>query len=202
MSRIGIFGGTFNPPHKAHVYLAKQIKETAALDKIIVIPTFVPPHKQTHELQSGSDRLKMCRRTFTDSFFEVSAIELLRQGKSYTIDTLEEMKKRYPNDEFFLIIGSDMLLSFHKWYRYRDIISLCTLCVASREDSAGYETLCSYARDVLQLDVSNGDIIISTLPPLEMSSTSIRQKIKNGEDMGGFLTDGVIEFIKEKGFYK
>ncbi|MCM1544753.1 MAG: nicotinate (nicotinamide) nucleotide adenylyltransferase [Ruminococcus sp.] len=202
MSRIGIFGGTFNPPHKAHLNLALQIKENAQLDKIIIIPTFVPPHKQTDELQSGEDRLEMCRRTFRDACFEISDIELLRKGKSYTIDTLTAIKMLYPDDELFLIIGSDMLLSFHRWYRYHDILSLATLCVASRENMVDYEALCRYSVDNLNLDVLKNEIIISKLLPIELSSTEIRQKIKMNENLANLLTDETLNYIKEKELYK
>lgn len=201
MSKIGIFGGTFNPPHKAHRYLAKEMKRCAELDKIIIIPTFVPPHKQTTHLQSGSDRLEMCKRNFFESYFEISDIEIIRQGKSYTVDTLEALRKKYPNDELFLIIGSDMLLSFHQWYRYRDILSLATLCVASREDEVSFGTLVEYAETTLGKSREKGEIIISKIPPVELSSTLIRKKIADGADVSDLLCAEVFNYIKEKGLY-
>lgn len=201
MSRIGIFGGTFNPPHKAHRYLAKEMKRCAELDKIIIIPTFVPPHKQTTQLQSGSDRLEMCKRNFFESYFEISDIEIIRQGKSYTVDTLETLRKKYPNDELFLIIGSDMLLSFHQWYRYQDILSLATLCVASREDDVNLGMLVEYAETTLGKSREKGEIIISKIPPVELSSTLIRKKIADGADVSDLLCAEVFNYIKEKGLY-
>ncbi|MGN1442597.1 MAG: nicotinate (nicotinamide) nucleotide adenylyltransferase, partial [Acutalibacteraceae bacterium] len=137
MSNIGFFGGTFNPPHLAHKRLALEMKEEAHLDKILVVPTFVPPHKAALSLASGEDRLTMCRLMFDEDIFSVSDMELRRKGKSYSFDTLTEMKRLYPDDKLFMIIGSDMLLSFHEWYRYRDILGLVTLCAASRDGKEG-----------------------------------------------------------------
>lgn len=202
MSRIGILGGTFNPPHVGHRYLALEIKKKAALDKIIIIPAYVPPHKQAHDLKSGSDRLEMCRRTFTDGFFEVSDCEIKRGGKSYTFDTLKELKKKYPNDELFLIIGSDMLLSFNRWYRWQDIALLARLCVISRESDVDFEALRSFAFETLGLDFADGGIIIADVPATEISSTKIRETVKSGGDISGMVTDGVYEYIKEMRFYR
>ena len=96
--RIGIFGGTFNPPHKGHKKLALEIKEKAELDMIIIIPTFTPPHKEGKDLASGEHRIKMCEMMFTEDFFTVSDMEIKRQGKSFTYDTLLELKKFYGDD--------------------------------------------------------------------------------------------------------
>ena len=178
--RIGIFGGTFNPPHKGHKNLALNIKEKAELDRIIIIPTFTPPHKEGKDLASGEHRIKMCEMMFTEDFFTVSDIEIMRQDKSYTYYTLLELRKSYPDDELFLIIGSDMLLSFHTWFRYKDILSMVTLCVATREDKIAYDELLSYSEDVLGL--GKNDIIIADIEPYECSSTDVRQQLSLGLD--------------------
>ncbi len=177
MSRVGIFGGTFNPPHFGHKNLALKLKELARLDRIIIIPSFVPPHKETNQLASGEHRLKMCELMFCEEFFSVSDIEIKRRGKSYTYDTISQLKQLYPQDELFLIIGSDMLLTFYEWYRYEDILSQLTLCVASRENDISNENLSSYALEKLKLDVTKGDIIIADIEPEVISSTDVRERI-------------------------
>ena len=178
--RIGIFGGTFNPPHKGHKNLALNIKETAELDRIIIIPTYTPPHKEGKDLASGEHRIKMCEMMFSDDFFTVSDMEIRRQDKSYTYYTLLELKKSYPDDELFLIIGSDMLLSFHTWFRYEDILSMVTLCVATREYKVDYSELLDYSRNVLGL--SENGIITADTEPYECSSTDVRQQLLLGLD--------------------
>lgn len=178
--RIGIFGGTFNPPHNGHKKLALEIKNKAELDRIIVMPTFTPPHKEGKELASGEHRIRMCEMMFTEDFFSISDREIRRQGKSYTYDTLVELKKEYPDDELFLIIGSDMLLSFHTWFRYADILSMATLCVATREDRVDYKQLLDYSENVLGLGVS--EIIIADIEPYECSSTDVRKQLSLGLD--------------------
>lgn len=183
--RIGIFGGTFNPPHKGHKKLALEIKEKADLDRIIIIPTFTPPHKEGKDLASGEHRIKMCEIMFTEDFFTVSDMEIKRQGKSFTYDTLLELKKTFPNDELFLIIGSDMLLSFHTWFRYDDILSMVTLCVATREDKVDYDELLAYSKNVLELCES--EIIIADIEPYECSSTDVRKQLSLGLD-AAFMT--------------
>ncbi len=183
--RIGIFGGTFNPPHKGHKKLALEIREKADLDRIIIIPTFTPPHKEAKDLASGEYRIKMCEIMFTEDFFTVSDMEIKRQGKSFTYDTLLELKETFPNDELFLIIGSDMLLSFHTWFRYEDILSMVTLCVATREEKVDYDELLAYSQNILGLGES--EIIIADIEPYECSSTDVRKQLSLGLD-AAFMT--------------
>ncbi len=180
--RIGIFGGTFNPPHLGHKHLAKELKEKAELDKIIIIPACTPPHKVSRELADGVHRMKMCELLFTDDFYEISDIEIRRQGKSYTVDTVEQLKKLYPDDELFLIIGADMLMSFDKWYRYEDILSNVRLCVSVRDDEVKTSDLCAYAKNVLKLDSEKSEIIIADVEPLVCSSTDVRNHLSLGID--------------------
>ncbi len=199
MRRIGLFGGTFNPPHKAHLRLAEKALEDARLDCVLIMPAFVPPHKEAKELLSGADRLELCRRTFCGEKFEISDLELQRKGKSYTVETLEELEKLYPGDEFFLIIGSDMLLSFDSWYRFEEILKMAKLCVMTRERAVSRKTLSEYCKNTLKL--SEEDFIILDCDALELSSTEVRQKAKEGGNLSSMLTEKANEYIKEKSFY-
>lgn len=200
--RIGIFGGTFNPPHLGHKNLTMQIKDIAKLDRIIIIPSYVPPHKQTTQLASGKHRVKMCELMFSEDIFNVSDIEIRRGGKSYTIDTIATLKKEYPDDELFLIIGSDMLLSFHEWKQYKDIISLVTLCVASRSEEISKDVLSSYAIDTLALSEAKGEIIIADIEPMEVSSTAVRELIKYGLDNCELTSREVFDYARMNLLYE
>ena len=199
MARIGIFGGTFNPPHLGHKRLALDAFSAAKLDRLIVIPDNSPPHKDSGELVGASDRLEMAKLTFSEDIFFVSDIEIKRSGKSYTYDTLIEIGKQCPGDELFLIIGSDMLLSFDKWFRYEEILSMVTICCMSRESNEPPEMLEQFALRTLGLN--EGDIIISRSEPFEISSTEIRRLIKSGKSAARFLDPGTHDFIIRKHLY-
>ena len=131
MAKIAVYGGSFDPPHKGHVLLANNLGDFCKAEKILVIPTAMSPFKNSSGA-SEADRLEMCRRAFADSRFEVLDIEVARGGKSYTVDTLNEIKKMYPESELFLFMGDDMLLSFNRWYKYKEISELCTIVSACR----------------------------------------------------------------------
>ena len=192
MSRIGIFGGTFNPPHIGHTRLAEHFVNELKLDRLLVIPTFQPPHKDSNNLASGEDRVNMCMLAFPDAV--ISTIELNRGGKSYTYDTLCELKEQYPGDELFFIVGSDMLLSFNRWYKYNEILDMITLCAADRVDDGKELEMPEFLMDKR--------VVITTLPAFELSSTQIRECIKNGESTRGMLDEAVRFYIDEKGLYR
>lgn len=195
--RTGILGGTFDPPHKGHLYLGENFASALALDRVLVIPAAIPPHKAEKKLSSDEDRLEMCRLAFRDPVFEVTDLELRRDGKSYTVDTLRQLREQYPEDEFFLLIGSDMLLYFDKWYRWRDIKSMCTLCSFSRTDGEGYEVLRDYSESVL-----GGGVVLLDQPPMEISSTEVRRRVREGGDLGELVPGPVEEYIAEHGLYR
>lgn len=201
MKRIGLFGGTFNPPHIGHLRLARQAKQQARLDEIIIMPAYLPPHKDAPDLISGNERLTLCALTFADDGFTISDLELRRKGKSYTVDTLRALRRRYPSDELYLIIGSDMLLSFENWYCAQEILSLCTLLVLSRSSDISAATLREHAVHTLGLIEGEGFSILDTAP-LELSSTEIRRAAAAGEDVSALLTEEAYEYMKAKGLYQ
>ena len=196
MKRIGVFGGTFNPPHIGHSRLVEHIRQTVSLDRLLVIPTFLPPHKASTDLASGEDRLAMCRLAFPD-WCEVSDYEIRRGGKSYTVDTLTALKKEYPQDELVLLIGSDMMQTFDQWYRCEDILKLCTVCVTSRcEDGA------DIAAEKTPAIFQTYPLLRSALPPFEVSSTQVRALIRQGLPTDGLLLPSVRAYIEERGLYR
>lgn len=190
MRKIGIFGGAFNPPHKGHVRLARDFADRLSLDEVLVIPSFIPPHKSTVHLAPPEERLEMCRLAFgLDPRFTVSPMEIDRGGKSYTYDTLLEIKKENPAAELFLIIGSDMYRSFKTWHRYKSILKICTLCTAAREKNTAVRN-------------SGIDAVIADLPAYEVSSTQIRTMLGNDEDISEFTGKKVAQYISDRGLYR
>ena len=130
--KTGIFGGTFNPVHKGHIMLAEYCMDSVRLDRIIMIPTAVPPHKISKNLASENDRLNMCELACKGKKnFSVSDIEIKRQGKSYTYETVTQLKEIYPDDHLYTIMGADMFLTLDRWKNPKIILSplLSVICI-------------------------------------------------------------------------
>ncbi|WP_124098434.1 nicotinate (nicotinamide) nucleotide adenylyltransferase [Ruminococcus sp. Marseille-P6503] len=196
---IGIFGGTFNPVHNGHVRLLKSVMNEVSFEKVIVLPSRIPPHKQAEQLADGEDRLTMCRLAFEDiAGAEVSDWELRQSGKSYSVITLRHFRRLYPEAKFFFIMGSDMLLSFHEWYRYEEILSLASLICISRSGSDTADKMRKYAAG---LKAEGGEIIILEEEPFEVSSTQIREMIKKSGDYTCYLNKNVVKYIMDKNLY-
>lgn len=196
--RAGIYGGAFNPVHNGHINLAKRFIEIARLDKLFVVPTSVPPHKSGDSLVSGEDRLNMLSLAFEDNDkIEISDAEFKRQGKSYTYDTVMQFRKEYPNADFYLLVGQDQFLSFDKWYRFQDILKETTLCTAAREENSK-ELLFEFAENTL--GISN--CIIADFEPIVVSSSEIRDKIKNSESVQSLAPQKVLDYIENKELYR
>lgn len=198
MKGIGLFGGSFNPIHKGHINLALSVKKELSLDKVILIPSGKAPHKSSSEYASGEDRLEMCRLA-AENFegIEVSDYELKRPGKSYSVYTAEYFKKLYPNDKLFLLLGSDMLLSFDSWYRFEDIMKNVTLAAVSRfgDDFDKLYKMSDKLSEYGKVFVVNNDFI-------RVSSSEIREKIKNNEDLYCYLDQKVVKYIMRKKLYR
>lgn len=200
MRRV-IFGGSFDPIHNGHVQIVRQTASALEADEVIVMPTAVSPFKKNMKRRpaSGAYRLEMCRLAFANlPFVTVSDFELSRQGVSYTIDTVRYFHAKYPDDELFLLIGSDMLMSFDKWREYQEILSLCTVAAASREDGGrDMELLEKKAAELRKI----GRIIIVRTEPYEISSTAIREKIIKNSDISCYVPQNVVKYISENGLY-
>lgn len=197
MKRIGIYGGSFDPVHKGHRLLAENLSKEINADKVFIIPAAVSPFKKG-SVASDEDRLAMCTLAFSDDLYEISDWEIKKGGKSYTVDTLREFKKLYPEDKLYLFMGDDMLLSFHKWYKYDEILKLCTLvCGVRSGECEKLSQMKEYAENVLKLN--KDEIVICESEPIEISSTEIRESLKNGE--ADFLDGSIYEYIKTRGLY-
>lgn len=196
--RIGIFGGAFNPVHNGHLNIADAFYEALSLDKLLFIPTAKPPHKSDAGLLSGEDRVNMLRLAVENKPYEISTIEFERNDKSYTYDTLIELKKLYPDSEFFLIIGADQIIHFDKWYRYEDILGMVTLCTSARENEEEKQLIIKSAQ---RLGIKDR-FYMSDRAVIRVSSSEIRDKIKHGSDVSSLLPKKVFDYISEKGLYR
>ena len=196
--KLGIFGGAFNPPHKGHKRLAETAGAVLGLDRIILIPSNISPQKSDNGNIDPQHRLRMCGLTFPEPYYTVSDIEINRGGKSYTYDTLRELKTVYPDAEFTLIMGSDMFLWFEHWYRFRDIAGMCRLCTVPRDYNEEYDTLLEYCRSLFG-NTDNVDII--DIEPYVISSTGIRSLISSGGDASEYLEPEVYGYIINNKLY-
>ncbi len=198
MDKILLFGGTFDPPHFGHIQLLESSIDTVNPKKIIIMPTGVPPHKYDRAA-NAQIRMKMCECFFP--VFEDLTIddeEIKRGGKSFTIDTVEYLKKKYVNSKVYFSIGSDMLLSFHKWHRYEELLESASIVVHCRT-SDDIEPVKDYVQN---LNKNGANILIASARIKEVSSTQIRDMVRENEDVSRFVPQNVIEIIKENNLYK
>ena len=197
MGRTGFFGGTFNPIHSGHIHLAEEAFRGLGLDRLILVPANIPPHKEAHDLCSSEDRLNMCRLAAEGhDGFEVSDFELNQGGKSYSVYTAEHFAEMYPGDELYMMVGSDMLLSFDKWYRFEDILKTVTLAVVSRE----YDDMDDLKKKADELS-AYGSVKIINADPFPVSSTQIRDLIRRGQKYSCYLPEKVVQYIRLKKLY-
>lgn len=198
MKKILIYGGTFDPVHIGHVNAFESAKKAVSPDLCIIIPNKLPPHKLACGLASGDDRMNMLKLTFGDEGDIIySDYELKREGKSYSLYTLRHFKELYKDDELYFIIGSDSLLTFHKWYEYEALLKMCTFVCVSRTDGDRGELEAAKAL----LEDKGGRVIITDTAPVEISSSQIRAMIKNGEDPSCYLDENVVKYIRENDIY-
>lgn len=199
--RTAIYGGSFNPPHLGHISAVNTVISDLKPDRMLIMPDCIAPHKAMAEnTPSQEHRLEMCRLAFGDiPGIEISDLEIRRGGRSYTVDTLEQLTALYPEDEFYLVIGSDMLTSFTTgWYRFEDILKMCTLTVISREKD-DLEELAQNA-EMLKARYNAKVIILKNHRPVILSSSDVRKAIRESA-VSGMLSDKVWEYIRENGLY-
>ena len=199
MARIGIFGGSFNPPHLGHMLAVREFQKKLGLDLVLLIPASIPPHK---ELSSNSPdanaRMEMTRLSARDiENARVLDIELARDGASYTSDTLKELRTRYPDDELFLLMGTDMFFSFEKWYHPEIICELATLAVVHR-NAESTQQLADCAQRLREKFAARIEMVENEYLP--HSSTSVRAMLAFGA-AEEYLAPQVAEYIRENNLY-
>ena len=194
MKKIGIFGGTFNPIHLGHLIVAEEIRERMQLDKILFIPSARPPHKDSSKIINPIHRYKMTGLAIEDNpYFDISDIELKRAGKSYTIDTIRQLKNSiYGKHELYLIIGGDSFLDINKWYKPEQIVRECHV-IATTRPGFDVSLVTPYWRRVIQF-VPVSDIAIS--------ATEIRNDVKSGVSIRYKVHPKVEEYIRNHNLYK
>lgn len=185
--RVGLYGGTFNPVHNAHLLVADQAGKALCLDQVLFLPDAQPPHVDHKEAIDVKDRVAMLRLAIANnSFFGLELDEVKRGGTSYSYDTVKRMKERHPDVDYYFIIGGDMVDYLHTWYRIDDLVKLVHF-VGVRRPGAKNET--SYP--VTWVDV----------PQIDFSSTDIRQRVKTGQSIKYMVPSAVEDYIEEHQLY-
>lgn len=209
--RLGIFGGTFDPPHVGHLLAASDAIEHLTLDRLVFVPAAVQPLKAGRATASAAHRLAMVRLTVgADPRLETDSVEVDREGLSYTVDTLREFARRHPSAERYFLVGADVLASFAQWRDPQTVLDLATLAVLTRRADAGDDV----AGEAMRVDEQRHHVASrlsdelarrSTLVPtrrIDVSSTEIRDRVRSGRSIHGFVTDTVGEYIEANGLYR
>lgn len=200
MKRYGMMGGTFNPIHLAHLYIAYEAKETLNLDKVIFMVAGNPPHKKESSVIDSNYRYDMVKMAIKDySGFEISDYEIQKQGYSYTYETLKYLKGDEGDVEVFFIAGADSLIDIEKWKNPELVLSNCTF-VAFNRGEYNKETL-EEQKKKLQ-DKYNSNIILLDISNLDISSSMIRERIIKGKKVDFFIPEKVMEYIEQNKLYK
>ena len=199
--KVGIMGGTFDPIHIGHLILAEKAYEQFDLEKVLIMPSGNPPHKKDRKgLRSIEERVEMVRRAVNGNpHFEVSLIESIDAGYSYTNNTLSQLKKINPNTEYFFIMGADSLFNFEQWREPAEICEKCTLVAAVRDNISHtkLDNQIAHLKEKLGANIKKLETY-----NIDISSQMIRQLIKEEKTIKYYVPDLVIEYIEEKGIYK
>jgi len=198
--RLGIFGGTFDPPHVGHLLAASDVFEQLALDRLLFVPAAIQPLKASRTTAPAAHRLAMVRLTIgPDPRFGVDSVELDREGLSYSVDTLREFARQFPSAELFFLVGADVLSTFAQWRDPHTVLELATLAVMTRRAENGTQEL----DDTISLDAELARRMTRVATRrFDVSSTEIRERVRAGRSIHGFVTDAVAEYIGSHGLYR
>ncbi len=200
--KLAMLGGTYDPIHYGHILLGQKFAESEQIDKVLIVPTHVPPHK-ADTAAAGEHRLAMCRLVaeYAGEKFEASDIELKRDGLSYSYLTVRSLLEQYPEcDELYLIIGADMFMSLETWYKFKKLNKLVTFCTVPRNDVT-FERLTRHAAEIGEM-THCGKYIIGEEPLMDVSSTIIRAAVAEGRSIAEYVPDSIAKYIKDNGLYR
>jgi len=190
---IGILGGTFNPPHRAHLITTEHVRVAAGLDRILFVPSYMSPHKRRGEDANVGDRVAMTRLAIRDNpRFECCAFEADRRSVSFTYETLEYLAGEYPGAKLFVIMGMDNFLGFGSWKHPEKILALAGLIVMNRPGTGtGWPE-----------GIPSDNVTFVTVPELEISSSDIRARVSRGETIAALVPRGVEHYIMTHNLYR
>lgn len=199
-SKIGIMGGTFNPIHLGHLILAEEARIKLKLNKVIFIPTGTPPHKKKSSVLDPFCRYEMVVLATADNpYFQVSPIEINKEGISYTIDTIKYLKKVYTSSTIYFITGADSLVDICSWKNANELLRLCKFATAKRREISN-DKLESTVDKINQ--IYGKSVYLLSIPYIEISSTDIRNRVKSGKSIKYYVTDNVESYIVKNNIYK
>lgn len=197
--KVGIMGGTFDPIHNGHLATADAVMDSLKLDQVLFIPAARPPHKRGRHIADTHHRLAMTViATCSNPHFRVSTVEIDRSGPSYAVDTVDSLKNNFPpHTNFYFILGADAALELHTWYHAQELIAKCFFVVATRQGT-------EFDLDAVQMHFSvdhQKHLIRVETPALEISSTDIRDKIRNGRSIKYLVPEAVELYIRKEALY-
>jgi nicotinate-nucleotide adenylyltransferase len=193
--RVGVFGGVFNPPHIGHLICAQEAWWQLELDRLVWMPVREAPHREV-AMDPGLDaRYELCLLAIAgDERFSVSCIELEREGPSYTVDTLNELRQGAPEDELFLILGGDEAAALGSWHRPEEVLSLATVAVAERQETRREHVVAALAN-------LGGGVTFFTMPRIDVSSSMVRERVASERPIRYLVPEGIAEYIERAGLY-
>ena len=195
--RVGLLGGTFNPPHLGHLVCAHEAYLQLELERVLLIPARLPPHKAVDDDPGIEHRLELCRLAVAgDERLSVCDLEAHREGPSYTVDTLEELHSQMPDNELFLIVGADVAAGFAGWREPERVVELATVAVAERPGTSG-----AVVEDVLGRVAGGARSRFFDMPEIGVSSTMLRDRVRAGESTRYLMPDAVRAYIDEHELY-
>jgi nicotinate-nucleotide adenylyltransferase len=192
--RIGVFGGTFDPPHLGHLVAASEAASRCALDEVVFVPTGDPWQKQHLKITDASARLAMTRLAVeSDPLFRVSTCDIEREGATYAVDTVADVRAEYDEDvELYFIIGADSLENLHTWHRVEELCKAVKFIALNRPGHSRREVDTSFGAQVEFID----------MPAVDVSSTECRQRVRDGQPIRYLVPDAVEAYVREHGLYR
>jgi len=211
---IGLYGGTFNPIHIGHLRTAEEIRERFKMKEVVFIPSANPPHKDCKDLVDPMHRLKMASLAVTGNpCFTVSEVEVHRRGKSYSIDTIRQIKEQAPDDQFAFIMGLDAFLEIDTWHKYAEILAECDFIVTSRPGPPKVSLKNSIPEKVRAdfkrkgsgrefMHASGTRLVFTDVTDINLSATAIREMVRTGRSVRYLMPRRIMDYVQEHGLYK